>query len=260
MKALFTFALETEFAPWRQLRKFHAADWGGSKLWCADADGLEIAVVLTGAGPRLARQAASQAINNGDDSLRFCISSGLAGGLRSEHQTGDLLVARAVFPENVGEGDRVEDQIDSSEALVSFAAECGAKVVERFLTTARVIGRSDEKKHLGQSADAVEMESLGVLSAAEERGVPAVAIRVISDTVDEDLPLDMNEVLTDAGRVSIPRVLGQVALHPGAVPGLMRLGRDSKRAAVTLCEFLDRYARRLAATGQFLESKGGAGQ
>jgi adenosylhomocysteine nucleosidase len=99
------------------------------------------------------------------------------------------------------------------------------------------------------------MESFGVLSAAQEKGIPGVAIRVISDTAGEDLPLDMNEVLTDAGQVSLPRVLGQVALHPGSLPGLVRLGQHSKRAADALCEFLDRYVARLADAAKILESK-----
>jgi hypothetical protein len=67
----------------------------------------------------------------------------------------------------------------------------------------------------------------------------------------------MNEVLTDEGRVSIPRVLGQVARNPGSLPALMRLGRDSKRCATALCEFLDRYVEKLAAAVVF-DSKGAA--
>jgi adenosylhomocysteine nucleosidase len=258
VKALFTFALETEFAPWRQLRKFRLENWGLSQLWCAEVNGLDLGVLLTGAGPRLASEAAGQAINGGYDSLRFCISSGLAGSLRPEYQAGQLLVARTVFAKDVSAGDAGE-ALDSSESLVTLAVECGAQAVGRFLTAARVVGRAEEKKYLGASADAVEMESFAILSAAQEKGVPAVAIRVISDTVDEDLPLDMNEVLTGAGQVSIPRVLAQVALHPGSVPALMRLGRNSKRAASALCGFLDRYAVRLAAAAQLLESKGVAG-
>ena len=64
--------------------------------------------------------------------------------------------------EGVREGD-ASQMLDSSDPLVSFAIECGAKVVARFLTTPRIVGRADEKSHLGESADAVEMESFGVL-------------------------------------------------------------------------------------------------
>ncbi len=80
-----------------------------------------------------------------------------------------------------------------------------------------------------------------MLFEARTDGIPAVAIRSISDTVDEDLPLDMNEVFTESGEVSMPRVLGQVAMRPQSLPALVRLGRKSKQAAESLAEFLDRY-------------------
>ena len=47
------------------------------------------------------------------------------------------------------------------------------------------------------------------------------------------------DIFTDDGQVSMPRVLAQVALHPAVDSGLMRLGRNSKRAAESLGEFLD---------------------
>jgi hypothetical protein len=58
--------------------------------------------------------------------------------------------------------------------------------------------------------------------------------------VDEDLPLDMDRILSN-GHVSIPRVLGQVARRPQVLPGLMRLGKQSKNAAESLAHFLDQY-------------------
>ena len=48
------------------------------------------------------------------------------------------------------------------------------------------------------------------------------------------------------GRVSTPRVLGEVARHPGSIPGLVRLGHNSKKAAESLATFLDSYVKRLA--------------
>ena len=40
--------------------------------------------------------------------------------------------------------------IPTSASLVSFAAESGATVVDRFYSAERAIGRPDEKKHLGK--------------------------------------------------------------------------------------------------------------
>ena len=73
---------------------------------------------------------------------------------------------------------------------------------------------------MAKSADAVEMESFQILREARRSGIPAVAIRAISDGAGQDMPLDMNEIFTDDGQVSIPRVMAQVALHPSALPGL----------------------------------------
>ncbi len=87
-----------------------------------------------------------------------------------------------------------------SAPLVSFAEDCGATVVGRFYSAERAVSRAEEKRHLSSSADAVEMESFAVLSRARANGVPGVAIRCVSDTVDEDLPLDMNEVFNERRR------------------------------------------------------------
>ena len=59
---------------------------------------------------------------------------------------------------------------------------------------------------------------------------------------DEDLPFDMNGVFTDEGRVSIPRVIGQLAQRPQSLPGLVRLGKNSRAAAESLARFLESYA------------------
>ncbi len=71
----------------------------------------------------------------------------------------------------------------------------------------------------------------------------------------EDLPLDMSQVFTDEGQVSIPRVLGQVALRPQSLPGLIRLGKNSRIAAESLARFLDSYVVALASRAAQLETK-----
>ena len=69
------------------------------------------------------------------------------------------------------------------------------------------------------------MESFEIMSwrrAELFRPSPSVRSAIQSD---EDLPFDMNQVLTADGQVSISRVLGQVALRPRSLPGLVRLGQ-----------------------------------
>lgn len=245
MKILVTFALETEFAPWRAMHDFRPAQWGTVQAHVANISSAQIGVVLTGAGPKQARLRAAEAMRGESDAIDLCISSGFAGALRESYEVGQVLAARSVFSETV-EAEAQSKILWSSEALVSFAEECGATVVDQFYSAQHVVSRAEEKKCLAKLADAVDMESFEVMLVANASGVPAVAIRSVSDAAHEDLPLDMDGVFSSEGQVSIPRVLGQVALHPTALPGLIRLGEQSKRAAESLAQFLNRYIEILA--------------
>jgi adenosylhomocysteine nucleosidase len=253
MKILVTFALENEFAPWQALRKFRREVWGAANVYRTEVGAADVGVALTGAGPKPARTAATQVLSHQDD-INFCISSGLAGALRPELRHAQIVAARATFAEPA-HVEEITDLIEASEPLLTFAEESGATVVDRFYSAGRVIARSEEKRLWGKAASAVEMESFDILSVAAESGIPAIAIRSISDTVGEDLPLDMNRVFSDEGQVSLPRVIGEVVRHPGSVTRLVRLGQSSKAAAESLAKFLDGYVALIAARYKALEAR-----
>ncbi|MFZ3333182.1 MAG: hypothetical protein WA197_21265 [Candidatus Acidiferrales bacterium] len=257
MRILVTFALENEFAPWRAMHKFHSEDWGPAAVDVTEIDGADVGVVLTGVGPKPARIMAARVMSHQDE-LNFCISSGLAGALRQELRVAQIVAARAIFaePTNVEE---ITDLIEPSGPLLTFAGESGATLVDRFYSAGRVVARAEEKRVWGKAAAAVEMESFDILSVAAESGIPAVAIRSISDTVDEDLPLDMNRIFSDDGQVSLPRVIGEVVRNPGSVPSLVRLGQNSKAAAESLARFLDGYVALIAEKYKGLEAQATGG-
>lgn len=257
MKILVTFALETEFAPWRTLREFRAVQWGDAEVYRTQIGAAEVVVMLTGAGPKQAHLQTAKVLGGDQESIHLCVSCGLAGALKPEYLIGQVLAARSVRTENE-QTDPSSNPLQSSAALLSFAEECGATVVEQFFSSVRVVGGAEEKRHLGERSDAVEMESFEVLLESTAYGIPAIAIRAVSDSVDEDLPLDMNRIFTDDGQVSIPRVLGQVALHPTSVPELVRLGQNSKAAAASLARFLDKYITMVSGRFQILERRTGA--
>ncbi len=254
MRILVTFALENEFAPWRELREFRPVMWGDTDGLLAEIDGAQVGVLLTGVGPKPARKKISRVLRGEWDSVTCCISSGLAGGLRAGYEIGNVLVARSVVSECAQSADE-NNFVNGSEALISLATEYGATVVDRFYTAGRVIMKAEDKKRLGAVADAVEMERFEVLREAQNCGIPAVAVRAISDTAAQDLPLDMNDIFTPEGQVSMPRVFAQVTRHPQAMRELMRLAQDSKRAATALGQFLDRYVTRLVESTRILESR-----
>jgi adenosylhomocysteine nucleosidase len=253
VRILVTFALEGEFAPWRKIRAFRRTRWGAGDVYAAEIGGAEIGVVLTGVGSGQAALAGSRVLEGEEDSLKFCISSGLAGALRPGYKVGQVLAARSVsagFPCSA-----TERVLETSAPLISFAAELGATPVGRFFTAEHVVLRAEEKCRLGRAADAVDMESFEILRKCADDGVPGVAIRAVSDEADEELPLDMNRIFDDRGHLSLPRVMGQVVLHPGSLPGLVDLGQRSRRAAESLTRFLDRYLTLVTERARNLETQ-----
>ena len=237
MKVLVTFAVEAEFAPWRKLRQFSQSNLGDIRAYSAQMRDGELIVLLTGVGGRRAWAEATRVIWDGN--VDVCISSGLAGALREEHRPGDVLAAKEVHATNW------KKVIPSDLALLELASACGAKVADAFYSVDRVLVRSSEKCELSAKADAVEMESGDIMLEAVAFGAKVIAIRAISDAVEEDLPLDFNRVTTESGDVSIVKVLAQAAAHPGSIPALIRFGRQSRNAAEKLATVLDACIRNL---------------
>jgi adenosylhomocysteine nucleosidase len=239
LKVLVTFAVDDEFAPWRKLRKFQRIEEEKRvEAYCTRVGELEICALLTGIGGEKAWVNATKLIWNLD--VDVCISSGLAGGLRSEHKVGDVVVARQV------ESTQSKRRIDCDAEMVHAAVECGAKEIRLMYSTDHVVGSTAEKTELGKVADVVEMESGEILHEALAFGARVVAIRAISDSSEENMPIDFNRVVSKDGDVSIPRVLGEVLKRPTSLPSLMRFGRKSREVAETLAGFLDRYVECLA--------------
>ncbi|HUI75808.1 MAG TPA: hypothetical protein VLX32_12735 [Candidatus Acidoferrum sp.] len=233
MRILVTFAVDAEFAPWRKLREFEKFSRSGIHYFLSRFDRAEIGVLLTGVGCKKAWVESTKVIWDCDVDL--CISSGLAGALRKDHCLGEILVAEKVL---ASKWDKV---IECSPSLVEAATSHGAKKVSSFYTADRVILDSKEKRKLGAVSDAVEMESGEILLEAAAFGAEVVAIRAISDTADEDLPIDFNKVTSELGDVSVRRVLGEIASAPSSIPSLVRFGRQSRTAANGLARFLERY-------------------
>ncbi len=233
MRILVTFAVEAEFAPWRKLRQFVQRNNGMGEYFSTRIDDAEVNVLLTGVGGKRAWLETTKIVWDAD--VDVCISSGLAGALRPEHQLGDILAAKEI------QAISWKRVVASDTNLIQLAQEHGARAVGSFYSADRVISSASEKRELGKVADAVEMESGEVLYEASAFGAKVIAIRGISDAADEDLPLDFNRVMTPAGEVSIPKVLGEVVRHPMSAPALVRFGMQSRMAAERLSVFMDRY-------------------
>lgn len=244
------FALKNEFAPWRAMWAFRAARWGPANVHVARFGGAEVGVLLTGVGRRQAARKIAEINFESCGSIECVISSGLAGGLRPEYTIGEVLAAKYVLSDGAD-----SPPVSSSAHLMNLALECGATAVDSFFSADHVISSADEKRGIGALANAVEMESFEVLRGAAGMGIPAIAVRAVSDSLEEDLPVDMNRIFTADGEVSIPRVLGEVGRRPAAIPGLVRLGRRSRAAAESLAFFLNSYVPKLTDLARPVETE-----
>jgi adenosylhomocysteine nucleosidase len=236
MKILVTFAVRSEFAPWRRRRSFLRLP-GDSPVFETTFGGARVRAVLTGMGEEHALESAKRALAYKPD---ICISTGLAGALRSGYQPGDIVAARLVS--EAGEPVAVA----SHRELLSTAVDCGARQIERMATSRTLVARAEEKRQLGSQAEAADMESYTILVEAARCGVPAVAVRAISDTVDFDVPYHFERALDAQGQVRTLGVVSQVLRKPAGLPALLKLARDCGFASRRLADFLDAFAGAMA--------------
>jgi uridine phosphorylase len=155
------------------------------------------------------------------------ITCGFAGALNPQFKIGDVL-----FDEDRDAG--------MEKALLSAGA-----IPAKFHCSVRVAVTAAEKAELWRttSADAVEMESAVIRSLCHDRKIPSATVRVISDTANEDLPLDFNALMTSDQKLSLPRLMGRLLKSPGSIPKLMNLQRNTRFAAQRLGEVLRKSLR-----------------
>lgn len=238
MRVLVAYAVEPEFAPWRKLRTLAERNVGGFTLRTAQIGRAHVDFVVSGMGRAKAERAAGTALS---EPHTICIAAGFCGSLKEQHQVGDILVADAVQELN---GTKT---LECSRNLVTAACwEDGAQRVKKFFAVRAIASSREEKARLAPYADAVDMESFGVVTAARSRGVSVVAIRVVSDRSDQDVPIDFGTTVDAQGRVSVRGVVKLVASNPFQLPALIRLGRESKTAAEGLANFLEAYIKKLS--------------
>ena len=249
MRVLVTFAVEAEFAPWRRLRNLREIRVGETAAYQVQIGRAQVDFVVTGMGAENARRVANAMMGG---SYAICIASGFAGALKPEHAIGSILVAEAV--QQIGKAKTVQ----SSPNLVLEAQRDGAFRAKMFLTSDSVVRTANEKAKLAPFADAVDMESFAILSCAGEHALAAVAIRVISDTTKRDMPIHLDTIVDEMGRVKIGGLVRKVVSHPIQLPALIRLGRDSRTAAQALAHFLEAYIKKLSffTHGWFPEGEG----
>ena len=208
---MFCFALEVEAGPFRQLTQRRE----------------EVEILLTGMGKSNAQKSVSHYLQN--NSPAHLLTCGFAGALNPQLQIGEVVVQE----DSIGGSPRETVQ----SGLISdrdFAKQ------GRFFFSSRMVCSAAEKQELFRTtgAEAVEMESGIIQEICREKKVACSTVRVISDTADQDLPLDFNRFVNPDCSLNHGKLALGIVTSPWKIAGLMRLQRDCKFAAKCLASFL----------------------
>ena len=114
------------------------------------------------------------------------------------------------------------------------------------VTTPGVVSGARAKQELSREfqAQVVDMESYWIAGVASARRVPFIAIRSISDTLQDDLRA-VDHILDSEGRVLWKRVVPYFLLHPHHLPSMFTAFRNMRRAERSLTAFISDLVTRI---------------
>jgi adenosylhomocysteine nucleosidase len=221
---LICFALKEEAAPFRKM----AAGKSG------------ISILITGIGRQNAEKSVREFLAT--NSPKLVLTCGFAGGLNPDLKLGEV-VFETSFPGS-SRGDEAPIKIGNQSeppyvGCYDKLVAAGAKPA-KFFCADRITTTVAEKKKLRAEtgADMVEMESEAIHSVCRERVIPCATVRVISDTANEDLPLDFNRLFKPDMNLDYDKLAWAIAKSPGKIGALLKLQKQTRFAAEQLANIL----------------------
>jgi len=164
---------------------------------------------------------------------KWVVTAGFAGGLDSRLKKGHILMADEVV-DLTGRTLAPDHKIDRSTASPSLH-------LGRLLTVDRILREPQEKSSLAQQYNALacDMESFAIAEVCRQAGVPWLSVRIISDTVDDLLPPEIELLLAEkslAGKLAT--AAAAIVNRFSAVGDLWQLYEDALKCSQRLARFL----------------------
>ncbi|RII29464.1 MAG: phosphorylase [Geobacter sp.] len=208
-------------------------------IWRFRAGGHDIILCESGMGSRNAGSAASAITSEKPDLM---ISAGFGGGVLPGLKVADVVMAeQLLFWTGVG-----LEQVPVP--LYGLDSGCTSFLLRgSFVSCDSILNKKQLAELLPKSVKqpVVEMESTPVARVAFEHGISFLGIRAISDPWDEELSFSISEFCDDEMRIRAPRVFTTILRRPYIIPQLIRLARNSRKAAKSLGEAVEQLLRQL---------------
>lgn len=187
-------------------------------------------LIVSGMGRERAKLAARKLL---EENVERLICFGSAGALSPELEPGDVIQAEEVL----GRGRKY--------AVNTFLPGPARQRLAQQNITVRTgplacvdeeIAATGAKQALFRQTGALaaDMESAGILDAAQHAGVPVSVLRVITDSADMALPAAMLRRIDAYGRINAPGLCLDLLLSPRQIAAATRLGCAACRAGRTM--------------------------
>ncbi len=195
--------------------------------------GLQVVLIEGGVGRECATRATQHLLEG--HKPRWIISAGFAGALRPGLKRNDIVLATGLV-EPGGQRCSIDLKMSADEAAKMPGLHLGTLV-----TVDSLVRTSTEKRALGEQhgALAVDMETWAVAQVCREHKVRFLAVRVISDTVEDELPEDIERLVRQK---SLGRQLGAAAAalwqRPASIKDMWQLKEAALVASDRLAKFV----------------------
>ena len=195
-----------------------------------------ITILCSGPGPEKAGTAAAELMTSGVSAL---LSFGVAGGCAPNIPAGTAIIATAIHDLGAHGGsapfytNREWQRRLRSVLLGNTLVEQAALAS----TDMSVVGSTEKQSiHADTGAAAVDMESATVARACVDSAIPFMALRVIMDPADLNLPKSAMEGFTITGETDSRAVMISTLRRPGEVIRMVRLAISDHKARKALSQ------------------------
>jgi len=183
--------------------------------------------------------AAAQAITEAFNP-ELLISLGFGGGISDGLKVGDIVIGARFL---VHQDDCMIEEtgvriVPFPDALTRKKKTAGFSIAEgTIISTAGVQSKTIIAGQTPKSVTraVVDMETCAIVRFATLSRTPLMAIRCISDEINEELSFSMDEFMDHTMQVSVRKVFLTVIRKPWIIPQLYRLYRNTDKAGKNLC-------------------------
>lgn len=203
--------------------------------------GHEVAIVESGEGAKAAAYAVAQAIAFYQP--RWVVAAGFATALTPDLGRGNILLATEALNE---QGQSIAIGLKADPATLGRGVKSG-----RLLSVSEVVRRPADRRRLAEkhtaeqhaidqpAALACDMETFAIAEVCRRLNVPLLAVRIITDEVDDELPREIEHLLKQkTWAAKVGATAGALLNRFSAAKDLWHLREDALKASDRLAKFL----------------------